>query len=165
MRTIILILSAFWLLSNVLFAQSVQVSFGYDTNGNRISKTIILGTVIHQVNNNTDSTLINNNETSHAKQLADSKKFNNDIYNDNVDKAEIEIAPNPTTGTLLITVKNIYENISGNLIVYDLNGKIVFSKSNIENSNFINISHCMSGTYILNISINGTLSKWKILKI
>lgn len=73
--------------------------------------------------------------------------------------SKLTIYPNPSSNYVKITTTN-NETVE-NVQVFDLNGKLVISKSN---SNEINISHLNAGTYFAKIQIDGKWINKKIIK-
>ena len=68
--------------------------------------------------------------------------------------------PNPTSGILNLSSKQIIDNAS----IYNLLGQKVLETSLKANTASLDISNFSSGTYIMKISINGEIGTYKLLK-
>ena len=80
----------------------------------------------------------------------------------NINELEItgnlKFYPNPTSNSVFLNVEN--ETIK-TIYVFDLNGKLIFTKENINNQ--IDLSNLESGTYLIK-SDNRNINAFKILK-
>jgi hypothetical protein len=72
------------------------------------------------------------------------------------------IYPNPTSGNSILVFS---EQQKGELYLRDLNGKIVYSKSFNQKEVEIASSSLITGTYILEIKINGAKLFSKLMKL
>ena len=75
----------------------------------------------------------------------------------------VSIYPNPSTGVFNIKMKGI---VDYNLDIYDLTGKVIYSKINInENDSKIDLSNYAKGLYLIKItSMTGSVTKKLLLK-
>jgi len=126
------------------------VYYGYDGNGNRKVRSIVLS------------------ETKSAKADTSTNKQANrqkpETFSDNLGDIKIVIYPNPTQGQLKIDLEGYQENVSSGLYLYSLSGSLVTSKSPVKSSNELILSGYPIGTYILKIVIGDKKSEWKIIK-
>ena len=76
-----------------------------------------------------------------------------------VESAEVEIFPNPTDGILMIKSNN---NSIINMELTDLSGKIILQKIISNPSETIDLTSLSSGTYVLNVLIDGTRSQLRV---
>jgi hypothetical protein len=76
-----------------------------------------------------------------------------------VESAEVEIFPNPTDGILMIKSNN---NSKINMELTDLSGKIILQKIISNPSETIDLTSLSSGTYVLNVLIDGTRSQLRV---
>lgn len=77
-------------------------------------------------------------------------------------KNDISIAPNPVLNFLKVSLK---EGVLNKIIIYNLNGKVVYSKKSNQNKMTINFENKTQGIYFLKtISDIGTAAK-KVIKI
>ena len=74
------------------------------------------------------------------------------------------VYPNPTLGNVQLTMNNV--QLEGEVRVFDLNGKFLFSKKIEGNSTEIPMSDLAAGTYFVNV-LNGTqvLKSFKVVKM
>ena len=74
------------------------------------------------------------------------------------------VYPNPTTSNLQLAISN--EDFEGEVKVFDMNGKYLFSKKIEENTTEIPMSELATGTYFVNV-LNGTqvLKTLKVVKM
>ncbi|MCM0666259.1 T9SS type A sorting domain-containing protein [Flavobacterium tyrosinilyticum] len=87
-------------------------------------------------------------------------KYSNNLGTDTIEFIPtINLYPNPSSDYIRVTTIN---NLPvENILVFDLNGRLVISKSN---SNEINISHLSQGIYFAKISLDGKMINKKIIK-
>ncbi len=86
------------------------------------------------------------------------------ISNDNLDKNDIKIYPNPTNGLFTIDVNN-NENYNVEIIVKDLTGKIIYANSfNNSASNNIDLSCQSAGIYIIQIKMGNEIYNTQVVK-
>ena len=74
------------------------------------------------------------------------------------------IYPNPTLGNVQLTMNNV--QLEGEVRVFDLNGKFLFSKKIEGETTMIPMSDLATGTYFVNV-LNGTqvLKSFKVIKM
>lgn len=65
------------------------------------------------------------------------------------DKIQVKVYPNPTSMELIIDMLNSDSAI--NIILTDMQGRVIISKNNFPSTSKVNISELSSGNYILNI--------------
>jgi hypothetical protein len=75
---------------------------------------------------------------------------------------EIVTYPNPTSGMLHFDIDEILEN--ANLQIIDISGRLVFTNSNFNSNETINISFLKSGIYIVKVNHEGKTFSKKIIK-
>lgn len=149
MRTILtaLFLLVAGVLTAVVCPAQTAIKFGYDANGNRVSReVIVLGT---------------KSATIHP----DSLQAKHDIkpLDEKVGLQETKIYPNPTKGKLRID----FPELTGQLPiirVYDQSGKLIVQKTALSSGNEIDLSSKSSGFYIMMIQIGEDKKDWKIIK-
>jgi hypothetical protein len=81
-----------------------------------------------------------------------------DEYNSNA----ISVYPNPSNGILNFSSNAILENITVQIV--DISGRIVFTNSNFNSNETINISFLKSGIYIVKVNHEGKTFSQKIIK-
>jgi hypothetical protein len=118
--------------------------FGYDANGNRISRTITLPPGLKSTDN---------------KESTD-----NQVFNEVIDDLEINLYPNPTKGEITVVLKNFEKEQSSMISLYDYSGRLLQIHNNIQESNTIDLSGLPRATYILRIVAGDKKTEWKVIK-
>ena len=147
MKKIMIITGILFLSLSYAFAQAT-VLFTYDAAGNRITRTI---------NGKLNLTPPSSGENEVKQQEL--------VHKDLFANLEIRIFPNPTRGELRIDIAGLKEEQKYHLKVLNLSGKVLKSLENLKDvSHTLNISGFKSGTYLLEIQIDGIQEYWKIIK-
>ena len=120
-----------------------SVGYSYDAAGNRISRTIILN---------------RNMAKKQARTLKDKD------YTDILSQRNISISPNPTQGMVEITITGLRESDDCAMSVYTLKGQTLKTLSVSGEVTTIDLSGQPDGIYLLDITINGEKTTWKIIK-
>ena len=120
-----------------------SVGYSYDAAGNRISRTIILN---------------RNMAKKQARTLKDKD------YTDILSQRNISISPNPTKGMVEITITGLRESDDCAMSVYTLKGQTLKTLSVSSELTTIDLSGQPDGIYLLDITINGEKTSWKIIK-
>ncbi len=74
------------------------------------------------------------------------------------------IYPNPTKGQLKVAVENKAETDKVSVTLFNMQGTQIHQNTFTENESTIDITNSPSGTYMLNITINGETHNWIIIK-
>ena len=119
------------------------IEYQYDTSGNIKSRKVI--------------ELTRSTEASQA----DSSTV---IHKDIIDKKEIKIYPNPTTGILYIQINNFNSDKALQMTLYDLSGRMYLNQLLDIKTTMIDIGHLTRGIYILRLQSGEIHSEWKIIK-
>lgn len=135
------ILFTITLLVMSLMTSAQNISYAYDASGNRIKREIILS----QLNAPKKQDL-----TCHVSETLARKT--------------IRIYPNPTKGHLKIEVIGYEGSEKGMLSIVNISGQQVAEIHLASAMTSLDLSSQPSGIYILNISLNGEKSNWKIIK-
>jgi hypothetical protein len=81
---------------------------------------------------------------------------NNDITNkfftDKLNESDVVIYPNPTRGALAVEIRNKNPQIPHQLTVYNVNGSVIFQRSNIDTYTQVDLSSQPKGVYLMRIS-------------
>ncbi|MFT4223134.1 T9SS type A sorting domain-containing protein [Dysgonomonas sp.] len=117
--------------------------YSYDTAGNRITRTIILNTL----------------QTNLKSGIADIKPS---VLEDDI--VEVKIYPNPTKGQLTIEIPDTANRQRGSITIYNMNGQVITKSAISSHRESIDISSKADGVYIMQISLDGKISSWKIIK-
>ena len=122
-----------------------RIRYSYDASGNRIKREIVM---------------------SVPKAMAKEQNFSQEDQNfsDMLRDHSIKIYPNPTKGALRICISGLKGTDKCSLEVYTTLGVQILTKK-VEADNIdINISNQPNGVYLLQITINGQSTTWKIVK-
>lgn len=127
--------------------QTFKATYTYDANGNRtLAKVIYLSS-------------------------SPSNAAPNEIKEINLDSnngLSVKIFPNPTKGNLNIQIlggdADFYSNSKNCIKVWNIQGTLLINKSPLGESNQVDLTSFNNGTFILNITINGKTTNYKILK-
>lgn len=117
-----------------------NVSFSYDNAGNRIKREIIL------------------------QRKFVTEKTTNEYYSEMLSEKIIRIYPNPTDGMLKVKITGLENREQCVFKIFNSLGQLIISKQAASSTTDIDISGKPNGTYILQISLNGEKSAWKIIK-
>ena len=128
-------------------AQNAIVHFGYDNNGNRISRTL---------------TIDRNEEKS---QAADSTASLSGITEtlDEDGNATLSIYPNPTHDILTVAVNGLNDN-SASVSIVTVSGGVVLSREMSDGRHDLDLSNMSPGIYTLLFSSPNITKSWKIIK-
>ena len=139
--------TGFFVNTSLSYAQD-RIEYEYDAAGNRLGRTIIMS-----------------NRARSNNDMQESEPAPTASYVDVIDgQTTVTIYPNPTQGLLKIDIDNMPENNQSSIRIYDINGKMLLLKSNVENSTEIDLSSQSSGVYLLKINLSGKTTTWKIIK-
>lgn len=143
-----------------------KIIFEYDNSGNRISRY----TIIMESPQDFDSIPVKK-DTSINKAFEDTTKSdynfamqNNRNYAETISNMRINIYPNPTQGQLLLEISNKKPEADIEVRVFNISGSRVYFNSFKTAYETIDISTQPSGTYELQLLIDGKKSNWKIIK-
>lgn len=122
------------------------VTFGYDANGNRISREIFM----KKVDENGKNVEADNGFLSEATDV--------------ISSVEVGLYPNPTTGKFNVSVKRDETNAPLHLILLTPTGVVLTDET--LNSDFVelDLSGKAAGIYFLKLVANGESHTWKIVK-
>lgn len=120
------------------------VNFEYDSDGNRISRTITIGDDREERSSNDTTEVIH--------------------YTDILDESQINIYPNPTTKSIFVTITNPDEDMSINATLLSSSGVLLDSKSIGAATVEFDLSNMAAGIYILELRSETDTKTWKIIK-
>ena len=123
-----------------------EVTFGYDANGNRISRTIILGKIIEDGKN------------------VEAEKGLETIVTDQIGGVEFSIYPNPTRGRFLVEVGDSGNSIPLQVILYTPQGDVLIEKTIDVCLEEFDLSDYPAGIYMLHLMAGDETHVWKIVK-
>ena len=145
MRLTYLVILGMVVFTTPLIAQSdsiTEVSFIYDDAGNRIEREITYYEVQFKSSSSTD---IEEKEITSDKGLT--------VY------------PNPASHTLFVTLnQEVMDENDRKISIYDSLGKLVSQVLAPQETNQIDVSSLMNGTYILRLTYGSKHIEWIIIK-
>jgi len=116
-----------------------QISYSYDLAGNRVKREIVMSSLAPK----------NSLVTGFTEVLA---------------KKNIRIYPNPTKGHLRVEVVGYDSTDKCLLQVFNATGALIINRKATLPFTEINITNQPNGIYLLQITLNGENTKWKIIK-
>lgn len=157
MKPIITFLIFFVGLTTTLLAQSAIVPVGGTASGSGGTATYTVGQSAVQTNGNGSVSI-----SEGVQQPYEISVVGVDNY-PGISLA-MSVYPNPTVGNVKLTVNN--EQLTGEVKVFDKNGKYLFSKKIGGNETEIPMSDLATGTYFVNV-VSGTqlLKSFKVVKM
>ena len=138
-----IILFTFIMLVALNIQAQQQLSYAYDSAGNRISRTIVPGT----------------RSTDAAANQADSIFFEEMLAG-----KQIKIYPNPVQYELTISITGYEPSMRGEYSLFSLGGSMLARRRITGETTRVDMSLFSKGTYILNIQLKGQPTSWKIIK-
>jgi len=152
------LLIAVILSQNFIFLAGQSIHYDYDYSGNRVKRYIVLGK-----GNNSDVEKFN--KDADVSETQDSK-VNNKVeeFEDKLGELTIKIYPNPTHGDLFVEISGLGPNETVDYQLFSKSGSLLEIKKNLGYQFYIGLEKNPAGMYILNLLIQGKMSKWKILK-
>jgi|DewCreStandDraft_4_1066084.scaffolds.fasta_scaffold00022_47 hypothetical protein len=76
----------------------------------------------------------------------------------------IAVYPNPTKGQITVNISNLKNETPADLKVIGLSGNAVMEIGKLEEANTLDLSKLTNGVYLLEITIDGKRTDWKIVK-
>lgn len=120
-----------------------QITYAYDAAGNRVERIIVLFT----------------------KSIRDTQKEPPSLFfEESLSERKIRFYPNPVKTILTVEVGALTEKFSGELMLFDQQGKLLVHQRINSPATAIDLEHYPSGNYVMRILVNGEKSTWKIIK-
>ena len=146
-KLIVLAMSSLAILTLLPVVSSAQgrIGYSYDAAGNRVKREIIM---------------------SVSKTMAKQQNFSSDnqSFSDMLCDHSVKIYPNSSKGALKICIFGLKDSDKCSLGVYTTQGvQILVEKVKTDNTD-VNIGNQPNGVYLLQITINGKSTTWKIVK-
>lgn len=131
-----------------LKAQS-NINFAYDAAGNRVSRTISLGSTKSAIG---------------GDGIVEFETVKN-FFTETLAEKKIKIYPNPTRGLLRVDILG-YEDLNKNstIQVFTNAGTLLYKTVALSQTTVINMTNEPTGLYLMVIIIEGERSTWKIIK-
>lgn len=135
------------LLSVITSAQNTTVHFSYDSNGNRISRSLTIRKV--EENGNQIDTIKTPEFISEAR--------------DYLGEVDLSIYPNPTSGKVNIALRGLGNN-KALVTLVSPTGSVIKQRELSDGSSEFDLSDLPPGTYLLQLSTVEVSQTWKIIK-
>ncbi|MTK53337.1 T9SS type A sorting domain-containing protein [Paludibacter sp.] len=126
-----------------IYGQTPTIGYTYDSNGNRTSRYIV------SVRSGASS--FKRDMQQPVAQIADGQQT-------------ISIYPNPTKGIFAIGITGLDSQAENYYVLYNMQGKQLRYGSITSDRTSIDITWDAVGMYLLDVSLGGNVSKWKIVK-
>lgn len=123
-----------------------EVTFGYDANGNRISRSILFGKIFEDGKN------------------VEAEKGLETIVMDQISGVEFSIYPNPTRGRFLVDVSDPGKGPLLRVVLLTPQGDVLTKKILDVNTEEFDLSDYLAGIYMLHLMAGDETHVWKIVK-
>ena len=123
-----------------------EVTFGYDANGNRISRSILFGKIFEDGKN------------------VEAEKGLETIVMDQISGVEFSIYPNPTRGRFLVEVSDPGKGPLLRVVLLTPQGDVLTKKILDVNTEEFDLSDYPAGIYMLHLMAGDETHVWKIVK-
>ena len=140
-----------------LCAQSAIVPVGGDAEGSGVSVSYTIGQIAVQCNNEGGVFISEGVQQPYEIQTIGIDNYPGITLN-------AMVYPNPTLGNVQLTMNNV--QFEGEVKVFDLNGKFLFSKKIERETTVIPMADLATGTYFVNV-LSGTqvMKSFKVVKM
>jgi len=146
-----------------LMALCQSVRFTYDSNGNRISRSI----VVQQLQSENLSFPVLNPKSllpaENATASSTDKTKKESIRSEGQD-ITVKVYPNPNKGLIKVDIPYMPLNSQSTMTLYDLSGNKLINKKGFGTYTELDISRLRNGIYILRLKINGKVTDFKVIK-
>jgi hypothetical protein len=140
------------LLNVISYAQTPDVlkrEYEYDLAGNRVLRMVVL---------------LDDGSPGHKSMSNKSDSAQHDFLTDKAGDISLKVFPNPTTSTVTLEVDSKTEAIDGTISIHTLQGSTIHTQTFKSYVTDIDLSIYTSGTYLINVYVNGKATYWKIIK-
>lgn len=103
--------------------------------------------------------------TLSAKSKENNSSIDSTAVTDVMGKQKIILYPNPTRGILRLDIKLFDPNKKNTYSVYSLSGAKLCDGNILSSSAEIDLSQYPQGNYLLDLLLDGKVSRWKIIKL
>jgi len=104
------------------------------------------------------------NRTSRTLKLGQTRQVKDEVFKDQIGSQELLLYPNPSKGEVNIRLSNEKTVETAEILVYDVQGKLVLQQKGIDQFKTINLSQQEIGVYIVHLILNGEKTIWKVMK-
>lgn len=149
MKAIIAITTVIWTVLGMNCLMAQDVTFEYDSNGNRVERVIPFSDKEQDKNKG--------EENYKDDQIQE-------VYIESFGKNSVNIYPNPTKGKFLVKFKGNYKEMDGSVTITSQTGTVVYRKNKVKPVLKFDIQSLQPGNYFLTIILNNQNVTWKIVK-
>lgn len=142
MKKLILIICFAASMTSLLQAQTA-IAYEYDPDGNRSCRRIA---------------------NIYDKAPAFKGDPNQAVEQDNIGTQTVAIYPNPTKGIFSIGVTGLNSEQENYFLLYNMQGKLLKRQRITSDRTSVDITWDAAGMYLLDVSLGGNVSRWKIVK-
>lgn len=136
------VLLALILMLTAIKTNAQTVSYAYDSAGNCIERSILIGNKSVTIDEQDDY-----------------------FVEESIAETQMKIYPNPTKGMLRVDFGVVPENNTISIVIYDMQGRMVFSNRTDGDSSLpIDLTSRPNGIYIMKVRIGNKETSWKIIK-
>jgi len=146
MKNIYTLLFLFFLV--VLQIEGQAIKYDYDASGNRIKREKVIALKSAELN----------------EEDEDDYEDAEDFYEDFFGERKVVIYPNPTKGVLRVDFQNYGNTDDMQLIIYDMQGKLLQQIINVSIQTILDLTSYPTGVYLLLLIEGDEKSQWKIVK-
>ena len=140
---------------NNLSVYSLERIYEYDASGNRICRKVLMMPPPPRMGESLSGSENEGEEPPIVEEL---------VYTERVGNIRLTVFPNPTTQTATVRIKNYADFTEGSLQLFTPNGQLL-QQHTISSSEFtIDLSNCVTGTYMLKLQMGQHSDTWKIIK-
>jgi len=125
--------------------RTYYVNFAYDADGNRVSRTITLGS--------------NREDGDHEADTTAAVR-----YTDQIDECEISIYPNPTSDKVHVGMTPTEDGVTMTATLFSSLGVLITRREISPSPTEFDLSGMASGTYLLELRRGTETRTWKIIK-
>lgn len=127
------------------FAQGYAY-FGYDANGNRITRGIIF-----------KKTAENGKSLEPGEELVP-------VALDKINEMEVKLYPNPTQGHFSLSVNSVHNEMTMHIILLTSTGEVLYNKTLNSTVEDFDLSDQPAGVYLLKLEVDNETQVWKVVK-
>lgn len=128
-----------------VLAQITTVSFGYDRNGNRTARQLVIEELL----------VMKSQEIEEAPTQVD---------DNSLDTMDVKLFPNPTYGQFYIQLPGVRPDIPLKAVLITETGNIITEKQVTSNWMEFDLSNLAGGVYLLQLVSSEKKRVWKIIK-
>ena len=140
-----------------LFSQTTEIKYTYDAAGNRVTRRV----VYLQEQRKADKKNAVASSATEESYMAEANKEESFLQH-NLGESQIKVFPNPTQGKIMLEITGSNKNAS--VSVFDMSGKMVFSKKQFGSSGQIDLSRQPNGVYVMKVLVGDKVSEWELVK-